>query len=221
MEASASVSIQKQIQPNPFSFPKTKTKPLQVTFKLRAASSSSTEKYDWDTSPSPPLVTPRRRSKNISRPIRSHRSLIKIATSWDWRWNGKLTSDYIFSLDELRLGDLAEDGHKDAEVFITLTIEKHASFGFSVDGRITTSFGRKCINCSSSYCKEVIYVKPGCEANLDSLIQDTIRLTTSVKETCSESCEKAEQRWQFGTNETSSSIDGRWSTLLKLKGKTI
>lgn len=28
---------------------------------------------------------------------------------------------------------------------------------------------------------QVIYVKPGCEANLDSLIQDTIRLTTSVK----------------------------------------
>ena len=28
---------------------------------------------------------------------------------------------------------------------------------------------------------QVIYVKPGCEADLDSLIQDTIRLSTSVK----------------------------------------
>jgi len=27
----------------------------------------------------------------------------------------------------------------------------------------------------------VIYVKPGYEADLDSLVQDTIRLTTSVK----------------------------------------
>lgn len=29
--------------------------------------------------------------------------------------------------------------------------------------------------------KQVIYVKPGNEANLDSLVQDTIRLTTSIK----------------------------------------
>ncbi|KAK1401786.1 hypothetical protein POM88_001391 [Heracleum sosnowskyi] len=40
----------------------------------------------------------------------------------------------------------------------------------------------------------VIYVNPGCEADLDSLVQDTIRLTTSVEETCSELCKKAEPK---------------------------
>ncbi|OVA05742.1 hypothetical protein BVC80_1419g13 [Macleaya cordata] len=141
---------------------------------------------------------------------RSPRRLIKIATS-DGRWQGNWTCDYIFSLEQLQLADLAEDDQKDAEISITLNVQKHAGFGFSVEGRIITSFTRKCSNCSSSYCREinapfdvwllsssrenrssqlpeiggddpsVIYVKPGCEADLDSLIQDTIRLTTSVK----------------------------------------
>lgn len=34
-------------------------------------------------------------------------------------------------------------------------VYQHASFGFSVDGRIITSFTRKCSNCSSPYCREV------------------------------------------------------------------
>ncbi|KAK9275343.1 hypothetical protein L1049_022607 [Liquidambar formosana] len=164
---------------------------------------------------------------------RSPRRLIKISTA-EGRWHGNWTCDYIFSLRQLRLEDLADDGHKDADVSINLCIHKHASFGLSVDGRIITSFTRKCSNCSSSYCREidttfnvwvlpssrdnhsiqlpeiggddpslnndsglqVIYVKPGYEADLDSLIQDTIRLTTSVNETCSESCEKSEPKLQ-------------------------
>ncbi|XP_043694403.1 large ribosomal RNA subunit accumulation protein YCED homolog 2, chloroplastic [Telopea speciosissima] len=176
---------------------------------------------------------------------KSPRRLISISTS-DNRWNGKWTLDYIFTLKELQLADLAEDGQKDAEVSVSLNIEKHASFGFSIDGRIITAFTRKCINCSSPFCRKidtmfdvwvlpssrrnlsmqspeiggddpsVIYVKPGSEADLDSLVQDTIRLNTSVKETCSETCEKSELRWQSTSGEDSS-IDGRWSRLLELK----
>ncbi|WJZ81373.1 hypothetical protein VitviT2T_001218 [Vitis vinifera] len=126
---------------------------------------------------------------------------------------------------------------------------QHASFGFSVDGRIITSFTRKCSNCSSPYCKEVdtnftvwvlptsrencglaeiggddpsvIYVKPGCEANLDSLIQDTIRLTTSVKDTCSETCEKSEPTLQYIGAKNAASIDMRWSRLLELRNANL
>jgi len=34
---------------------------------------------------------------------------------------------------------------------------------------------------NKSLCWQVIYVRPGYEANLDSLVQDTIRLTTYAK----------------------------------------
>ncbi|GAA0183720.1 hypothetical protein LIER_31083 [Lithospermum erythrorhizon] len=125
---------------------------------------------------------------------------------------------------------------------------QHTGFGLSVDGRITTSLTRKCINCYSPYCRQidtnfnvwvlpltknkdspdelpvigvddpsVIYVKPGFEADLDSLIQDTIRLATSVKETCSESCEKSEPKLHHLGTHYVASIDGRWSRLLELR----
>ncbi|KAI3453273.1 hypothetical protein Pfo_009936 [Paulownia fortunei] len=65
----------------------------------------------------------------------------------------------------------------------------------------------------------VIYVKPGYEADLDSLIQDNIRLATSVNETCSESCEKSEPKLHhFGTR-NAASIERRWYKLLELKKK--
>ncbi|KAI3976419.1 hypothetical protein MKX01_008277 [Papaver californicum] len=181
---------------------------------------------------------------------RNPRRLIKLATS-DGKWHDKWTSDYIFSLQDLQLADLSVDGQKNAKVLITLTATKHSGFGFSVEGRIVTSFTRICTNCSSSYRREinttfdvwllpstrenrssstqlpeiggddpsVIYVKPGCEADLDSLIQDTVRLTTSAKDTCSESCEKAEPRLHYIGGKAASAIDGRWSRLLELKKK--
>ncbi|CAM8984208.1 unnamed protein product [Rhodiola kirilowii] len=125
---------------------------------------------------------------------------------------------------ELKLDDLVEDDQKHSKVHISLCIHRHASFGLSVEGKVITTFARRCSNCYVPYCKEidtnfnvwvlpstrekrdngelplpeiggddpsVIYVKPGYEANLDSLIQDTIRLTLSVKDTCSETCDKA------------------------------
>ncbi|PON43989.1 hypothetical protein TorRG33x02_332230 [Trema orientale] len=184
------------------------------------------------------------------------RRLITISTG-DGRWHGKWDSEFLVSLRDLRLGDLVEDDHKkDALVSVKLCVQKHASFGFSVDGRIITSFPRKCSNCSSRYCREidtqfnvwvlpskrdnrevslpevggddpslnftllaqqVIYVKPGNEADLDSLIQDTIRITTSIKDTCSESCEKSSFTLHNIGGSRSGCIDKRWSRLLELK----
>ncbi|CAH2079261.1 unnamed protein product, partial [Thlaspi arvense] len=62
----------------------------------------------------------------------------------------------------------------------------------------------------------VIYVRPEYEANLDSLVQDTIRLTTYAKDICSESCEKPEP--YVGETNTAS-VHMRWSRLLELKMK--
>ncbi|XP_042010925.1 uncharacterized protein LOC121759421 [Salvia splendens] len=59
---------------------------------------------------------------------------------------------------------------------------------------------------------QVIYVRPGYEADLDSLIQDTVRLATSVKETC----EKAEPKLHHIGAMNAPSID-RWNKLLELK----
>nr|XP_048318516.1 large ribosomal RNA subunit accumulation protein YCED homolog 2, chloroplastic isoform X2 [Ziziphus jujuba var. spinosa] len=181
----------------------------------------------------------------------SPRRLITISTG-DGKWQGKWSCDYLLSLQDLHLEDLLEDKQqKNAQVSINLSVQKHASFGFTVDGRIITSFTRKCSNCSSPYCRQidtnfnvwvlpssrfnrhqhevclpeiggddpsVIYVKPGNEADLDSLVQDTIRLTTSIKDTCSELCEKSTFTMNYiGGPKTSGSIDGRWSRLLKLR----
>ncbi|XP_077220599.1 E3 ubiquitin-protein ligase, putative (DUF177) [Tasmannia lanceolata] len=190
---------------------------------------------------------PQNLKKNLRRSPRPPRRLVKIWTS-DGKWHGQWTNNYIYSLQELQLADLVEDGQKDAEVFISLSIQKHAGFGFSVDGRITSSFTRKCSNCRSSYCKEidmtfdvwvlpsskddhelqlpeigsddpsVIYVKPGAEADLDSLIQETIRLATSVKETCSESCEKAPPTLHY-IGEKEAYVDKRWSRLMEIRNR--
>ncbi|XP_057748333.1 large ribosomal RNA subunit accumulation protein YCED homolog 2, chloroplastic isoform X1 [Arachis stenosperma] len=148
--------------------------------------------------------------KNTSRATR--RRLITISPG-DGRYHGDWTSNYHVSLQELQLQDLIEDDndqHKDAQVFIKLNIQKHASFGLSVDGRVMTSFTRKCGTCCSPYCQQidanfnvwvlmanrdnrkmqlpeiggdpsVIYVRPGSEVNLDSLVQDAIRLNSTVK----------------------------------------
>ncbi|KAL3344009.1 hypothetical protein AABB24_023444 [Solanum stoloniferum] len=179
---------------------------------------------------------------------RSKKPLVRISSS-DGKWHGEWNCDYIFTLGDLQLEDLAEE--TDTPLSIQLSIHKHAGFGLSVDGTIITSFTTKCSNCSSPYCREihtsfkvwvlpstrdkgctdqlpllgwddpsVIYVKPGFEADLDSLIQDTVRLATSVKETCSESCEKSEPKLQPLGKQNTASIDRRWSRLLELKKET-
>ncbi|KAL3830653.1 hypothetical protein ACJIZ3_019455 [Penstemon smallii] len=177
--------------------------------------------------------------------------LITISTS-DGKWHGNWDCDYTFSLQDLQLHDLLEDVHKDTHVSLTLSIQKHAGLGMSVEGRIITCFTTKCCNCCSPYLRKinttfkvwvlpstrqtredpshqalpliggdddpsVIYVKPGDEADLGSLIQDTIRLATSVNETCSESCDKSEPKLQYLGTRNAASIEKRWHKLLELK----
>ncbi|KAJ6682411.1 LARGE RIBOSOMAL RNA SUBUNIT ACCUMULATION PROTEIN YCED-like protein 2 CHLOROPLASTIC [Salix koriyanagi] len=176
---------------------------------------------------------------------RAPRRLVSISTA-DGRWQGKWTSDYLLSLQDLKLEDLIEDEQKDAEVSVNLSVQKHASFGFSVDGRIITSFTRKCSSCFSPYCRkidttfnvwilpsrasrevhlpdivQVIYVKPGSEADIDSLIQETIRLAACVKDTCSELCAKSKPKLIHIGGQKAASIDKRWSILLELKAKNL
>ncbi|KAK1325687.1 hypothetical protein QJS10_CPA01g00107 [Acorus calamus] len=184
--------------------------------------------------------------KNHRSDVKRSRRLIKVSTASDGRRFNEWSSDYVLSLRDLQLEDIAKEGQGDTKVFITLTIQKHASFGFSVNGRILASFSQICSNCFSPYCKEinttfdvwvlptsrgdptvqlpeiggddpsVIYVKPGADANLDALIQDTIRLTTSIKNTCSESCEKSPPRLHYIGGKRSY-VDKRWSRLLEIK----
>lgn len=206
---------------------------------IRAAKSDAPKRTDI------PLISKRGGQK-------SSRRLVTVSTA-DGKWQGNWNLDYVFSLQQLQLQDLSEDdndqtNNQDSQVFVNLCIHKHAGFGLSVDGRITTSFTRKCSNCSSPYCREidtnfnvwvlpltknresenelpeiggddpsVIYVKPGFEADLDSLIQETVRLATSVKETCSESCEKSEPKLQHVGTQNVASVDKRWSRLLELR----
>lgn len=63
----------------------------------------------------------------------------------------------------------------------------------------------------------VIYVKPGYQADLDSLVQDTIRLTTAVKDTCSETCENSEPTVQYIGAKNTASMAKRWGRLLELR----
>ncbi|XP_023736434.1 large ribosomal RNA subunit accumulation protein YCED homolog 2, chloroplastic [Lactuca sativa] len=175
------------------------------------------------------------------------RRLIRISTAegkWQGNWNADYSFSLrdLRLQDLVEVGD-----PNDARVFVSLSIHRHAGFGLSVDGTIDTSFTRKCSNCSSPYCRKitssfnvwvlssnkdgdsnqlpeiggddpsVIYVKPGCEADLDTLIQDNIRLTTSVNETCSDFCEKSELGLNNLNKAKTTTVDKRWSKLLELK----
>ncbi|KAF8389585.1 hypothetical protein HHK36_024101 [Tetracentron sinense] len=156
------------------------------------------------------------------------RRLITISTS-DGRWHGKWTYGYIFSLEELQLADLAKDGQKDVEVSINLTVEKHASFGFSVDGRIITSFTRKCSVCSSSYCREIdtnfdVWVLPSSRDNRSIQLPDIGGDDPSLSHLC-ETRLRLARRYARNLNYDgnvcsggkNASVDGRWSRLLELR----
>lgn len=226
----------------PISISKSKSKSFKLVPHHNSKIYAASFKKNIDSS-QPQIV---KKSSKIPRP------LITVSPS-DGRWHGNWNSEYVVSLKQLRLADLIEDDdhlhqhkNKDAQVSINLSIQKHASFGFSVDGRIITSFSRKCSYCSSPYCKKidttfnvwvllssrqnrnvqlpdiggdpsVIYVKPGYQADLDSLVQDTIRLTTAVKDTCSETCENSEPTVQYIGAKNTASMAKRWGRLLELR----
>ncbi|KAG2689887.1 hypothetical protein I3843_09G159500 [Carya illinoinensis] len=134
-------------------------------------------------------ATSKRNDISLKNSSRGSRRLIKISTS-NGRWQGKWNCDYLLSLRDLRLQDLVEDDeHKDAQVFINLCIQKHASFGLSVDGRILTSFGRKCSICSSPYCREIdttfnVWVLPSSRDNSENQLPEIGGDDPSLSDLC-------------------------------------
>ncbi|CAK8576813.1 unnamed protein product [Lathyrus sativus] len=103
-----------------------------------------------------------KRKRNLQSPLigknpSRSRPLITISPC-DGKYDTEWTSDHLVSLRDLNLHDLIkgeDDPRKNAQVFINLSFQKHASFGLSVDARITTSFTSRCGNCSSTYCRQL------------------------------------------------------------------
>ncbi|THF96230.1 hypothetical protein TEA_010165 [Camellia sinensis var. sinensis] len=114
--------------------------------------------------------------------------------------------------------DNGNGGGRDTQVSITLSIEK-----IDTEFNVWVLQSSRHSGTTTHHLPEigaddpsVIYVKAGGEADLDSLIQDAIRLATSVNETCSEACEKSDQLHVVG-EQKAASIDKRWSRLLELR----
>lgn len=61
---------------------------------------------------------------------RSKKGLVTISSS-DGRWHGEWNSDYIFTLRDLQLEDLPEDGQTHTQVKIKLYIHKVSSNYYS------------------------------------------------------------------------------------------
>ncbi|KAF8702758.1 hypothetical protein HU200_032588 [Digitaria exilis] len=153
----------------------------------------------------------------------ARQSLVSVGTA---RGGGdQWSDDFDLTMRQLHLDDLIEDGPRDADVLVHLLVQQHTQFGLSIKGRVLTSFRKICDSCSSPYCTNideqfnltvlsssrrdqsglpdlgvsdpsVIYVRPGEEVDLDSVIQETVRLTASAKSSCSEACEKSTVVWQ-------------------------
>uniref|UniRef100_A0ACD5URQ3 Uncharacterized protein n=1 Tax=Avena sativa TaxID=4498 RepID=A0ACD5URQ3_AVESA len=173
----------------------------------------------------------------------TRQSLVSVGTS---RGGGdQWSSDFDLTLRQLRLDDLIEDGQGDADVLVHLLVQQHSQFGMSIKGRVVTSFGKICDSCSTPYCTKiderfditvlsssrkdhsglpeigdtdpsVISVKPGTEIDIDSSIQETIRLAASAKSSCSEACEKSPVVWKYGGDQKKR-YSKSWSKLLDLK----
>ncbi|TVU15133.1 hypothetical protein EJB05_38638 [Eragrostis curvula] len=174
----------------------------------------------------------------------ARQSLVSVGTA---RGGGdQWSSDFDLTLRQLHLDDLVEDGQSDADVLVRLLVQQHTQFGMSIKGRVVTSFRKICDSCSSPYCTNideqfdltvlsssrknqsglpelgdtdpsVIYVRPGEEIDLDSVIQETVRLTAAAKSSCSEACEKSTVVWQYSGKQKPVSSSQRWSKLLDLK----
>ncbi|XBI57245.1 hypothetical protein VPH35_038687 [Triticum aestivum] len=80
-------------------------------------------------------------------------SLISVGTS---RGGGdQWGSDFELTLRQLRLDDLIEDGHSDADVLVHLLVQQHTQFGMSIKGRVVTSLTKICDSCSAPYCTKI------------------------------------------------------------------
>ncbi|XP_066348237.1 large ribosomal RNA subunit accumulation protein YCED homolog 2, chloroplastic-like isoform X2 [Miscanthus floridulus] len=162
----------------------------------------------------------------------ARQSLVSVGTSCGG--GDQWSNDIELTLRQLHLDDLIEDGQRDADVLVHLLVQQHTQFGMSIKGRVLTSF-RKIdehfnLTVLSSTRRDqsglpdlgdtdpsVIYVRPGDEVDLDSVIQETVRLTASAKSSCSETCEKSTVIWQYGGSQRKKTSSQRWSKLLDLK----
>ncbi|XAR53210.1 hypothetical protein NMG60_11021667 [Bertholletia excelsa] len=202
---------------------RTLANPIQNPYKAQAAAAKPTilalgrrSNYEFSESDSHSLQQKTRRKWE-----RTPRPLITLSTSS--YWSGKRTCDYLLSLQQLNLQDLAppfrhllhiRDQHPPPLVSISLTVHKHASFGLSVDGRIVTSFTRQCSCCSSPYSVNIdtdfnTWVLPSSRHSSSSQLPeiggDDPSLTADVHKS---------------NNAAVAPIDGRWSRLLELKNNT-
>ncbi|GJN02297.1 hypothetical protein PR202_ga19631 [Eleusine coracana subsp. coracana] len=169
----------------------------------------------------------------------ARQSLISVGTA---RGGGdQWSSDFDLTLQQLHLDDLVEDGERDAQVLVRLLVQQViascASESELCNAHARTRLKSHAIDekfdltvLSSSRKNQsglpelgdsdpsVIYVRPGEEIDLDSVVQETVRLTASAKSSCSEACEKSTVVWQYsGKQKTKSSSSQRWSKLLDLK----
>lgn len=72
------------------------------------------------------------------------------------KWTDSWTSEHFISLEALGLKDLASEAEgSNDEVVVTLSIQKHAGFGYSVDGRVIAPVSRKCIYCCAKCSNQV------------------------------------------------------------------
>ncbi|XP_020598008.1 large ribosomal RNA subunit accumulation protein YCED homolog 2, chloroplastic-like, partial [Phalaenopsis equestris] len=124
--------------------------PLYLLQSPKTTAQKTQKKPSVSVSPSPRFRTRASSSNKLphskrktNKSGRSARHLITISTSCG-RWQGRWSSEYLLSLRELQLAELAEDGDKNADILVSLSIQKHTGFGFSVHGRIITSIKRKC-----------------------------------------------------------------------------
>lgn len=72
------------------------------------------------------------------------------------KWTDSWTSEHITSLEALGLKDLVSEAEgSNGEVVVTLSIQKHAGFGYGVDGRVISSVSRQCSYCCAKCSNQV------------------------------------------------------------------
>ncbi|CAO2035834.1 unnamed protein product [Urochloa humidicola] len=144
----------------------------------------------------------------------ARQSLVSVGTA---RGGGdQWSSDFDLTMRQLHLDDLIEDGQRDADVLVQLLVQQ-IDEQFDLTVLSSSRRGHSGLPDLGVSDPSVIYVRPGEEVDLDSVIQETVRLTASAKSSCSEACEKSPVVWQNGSNQRKRSTSQRWSKLLDLK----
>uniref|UniRef100_A0A0D3FY40 Uncharacterized protein n=1 Tax=Oryza barthii TaxID=65489 RepID=A0A0D3FY40_9ORYZ len=141
----------------------------------------------------------------------SRQSLVSVGTSCGG--GDQWSSDFDLTLRQLHLDDLIEDGQNDdADVLVHLLVQQ-IDEQFNLTVLSSTRKEQSEMPDIGDSDPSVIYVRPGVEVDLDSVIQETIRLTASAKRSLkrfliSESTDGGNQKKRYSQ---------RWSKLLDLK----